>query len=62
MQMSLPGLENLTEGLKKARMTQIERYRMQKREAYRNFKLWVETHREPSDYRYCQIVAVFLSR
>ena len=62
MQMSLPGLENLTEGLRKARMTQIERYRMQKQEAYRNFKLWVETHREPSDYRYCQIVAVFLSR
>lgn len=62
MQLKIPGFENLSEGLKKARMGKIERFKAQKNEAYNNFKLWVEAHREPSEYRHCQIVAVLLSK
>lgn len=62
MQLEFSFLDNLTEGLKKARMSQVDRFKAQKTEAYNNFKLWVETHREPSAYRHCQIVAVLLSK
>lgn len=53
-------LDDLPEGLQAARASWFERRQAERTRARDNFRLWVETHREPSDYRHCQIVAVLL--
>ena len=55
-------LDDLPEGLKAARQSWIDRRQAERVRARDNFKIWVEAHREPSEYRHCQIVAVFLSK
>ena len=61
-QLQFEFLDDLPEGLKAARQSWIDKRHADRVRARDNFKLWVETHREPSEYRHCQIVAVLLSK
>lgn len=61
---SMEQLEFAFEGyetvVKKLRQSAFDRAKRNRQEAYDNFKNWAETHRRPTAYRHCQIVAVFV--
>lgn len=63
---SMEQLEFAFEGyeavVKKLRQSAFDRAKRNRQEAYDNFKNWAETHRRPTAYRHCQIVAVFVGR
>ena len=53
-------LDDLPVGIRAAQKSRIDKFNADRRKAYENFKQWVETHRQPSAYRHCQIVAVLV--
>jgi hypothetical protein len=63
---SMEQLEFVFEGyetiVKKLRQSAFERAKRNRQEAYDNFRLWAQSHRLPTSYRHCQIVAVFVGK
>ena len=63
---SMEQLEFVFEGyeavVKKLRQSAFERAKMNRQQAYDNFREWAQTHRRPAPYRHCQIIAVFVGK